>query len=152
MIKTAVFPGSFDPVTKGHQDIVLRATELFDKIIIAVGRNATKKYMFPLEQRIQWLTQVFSGVDTVEIQAYDSLTVDFCIQVNAQYLLRGIRSVTDFEYERTISQMNASMHHPIETIFLITSPEYSGINSTVVREIIKYGGDASVFLPKEIKL
>jgi len=147
MERIAVFPGSFDPITKGHQDIILRAVSLFDKIIVAVGVNTNKQYMFSIEQRLAWLDLVFASVTNVEIRTYDGLTVDFCKQVGARFLLRGIRSVTDFEYERTISQMNASMHHPIDTVFLITTPEYSGINSTIVREIIRYGGDASAFLP-----
>ena len=125
---------------------------MFDEIVIGIGVNHLKKTLFDESKRLDIIRQAFAGEPRVKAMIYNSLTIDFAKSVDAQFILRGLRTVADFEYERTISQMNASMHHPIETIFLITSPEYSGINSTVVREIIKYGGDASVFLPKEIKL
>jgi pantetheine-phosphate adenylyltransferase len=152
MQKVAVFPGSFDPVTKGHQSIIVRALPLFDKIIVAIGINSQKKYLFSLEQRKKWLEETFSGHSKIEIQTYEGLTVNFCRKINAQYILRGLRNPADFEFERNISQMNQSMEPNIETIFLVTCPEYSAINSTIVRDIISNKGNAKQFVPDEINL
>ncbi len=151
-MKIAVFPGSFDPITIGHYDLVKRAIPLFDKIIVAIGINSQKKYLFPLEQRIAWLEEVFAEEPTVSTGSFEKLTADFCKKEGAQYLLRGLRNASDFDYEKTISQLNAIVGDGLETVFLISPPQYSHISSTIVREIIKGGGDASPFLPKQIKI
>jgi pantetheine-phosphate adenylyltransferase len=152
MEKTAIFPGSFDPFTVGHESIVMRALPLFDKIIIGIGHNINKEYYFPLEKRVEWIKKVFKGNTKIEIKTYKGLTVDFCKQVNARYILRGLRTSSDFEYERAVGQMNKAMYPEIETVFLLTMPQHTAINSTIVRDIIRYGGDASLFLPKEFKI
>lgn len=150
MQKIAVFPGSFDPITTGHVDLVMRALPLFDKIIVAVGVNTQKKYLFPLDDRLMWLEKVFSGVDQVEVGHFENLTADYCNKIGAKYLLRGLRNSSDFDYEKTISQLNNIIGGGLETIFLISQPEFSHISSTIVREIIKGGGDASPFLPPQL--
>ena len=152
MKKIAVFPGSFDPITVGHVDLVKRAIPLFDKIIVAVGINSQKKYLFSLEQRMGWLNDVFQDDPCVEVGSFEGLTANFCKSVNAQYLLRGLRNASDFDYEKTISQLNNIVGDGLETTFLIARPAFSHISSTIVREIIKGKGDASPFLPKEIKI
>lgn len=151
-MKIAIFPGSFDPITVGHVDLVRRAAPLFDKIIVAVGINAQKKYLFDLEQRLSWLEDVFSDDDNVEVDSYEGLTAHFCQKRNAKYLLRGLRNASDFDYEKTISQLNHIVGEGIETVFLISQPAFSHISSTIVREIIKGKGDASSFLPPEVKI
>lgn len=150
--KIAVFPGSFDPITQGHVELVKRAVPLFDQIIVAVGINSSKKYLFSLEKRMEWLEDVFSKYPKVKVDTYVGLTAHFCQKVGAQYMLRGLRNASDFDYEKTISQLNKIVGDGLETVFLISEPEYSHYSSTIVREIIKGGGDASPFLPKEIKL
>lgn len=152
MNKTALFPGSFDPFTIGHESIVRRALPLFDKIIISIGYNTKKMGFFPLEQRVEWIKSVFKNDDQVEVEVFKGLTVDFCIEKKAGYILRGLRTSADFEYERMIGQMNRTMHPEIETVFLLTQPEHTHVASTVVRDIIMHGGDASMFLPKAIKI
>lgn len=149
-MKIAVFPGSFDPITTGHVDLVRRALPLFDKMIIAVGQNSSKKTLFSLEQRMGWLEKVFETDEKVIIDSYVGLTVHFCSKMKAKYLIRGLRNASDFDYEKTISQLNQIVGDNIETVFFISQPEYSHISSTIVREIIKGKGDASSFLPKEI--
>lgn len=149
-MKIAVFPGSFDPITIGHVDLVKRAMPLFDKIIIAIGINSSKKYLYSLEERMAHLEAVFADDDKVSVDTYQGLTAHYCNKVNSRYLLRGLRNASDFDYEKTISQLNNIVGDGIETIFLIAQPEVSHISSTIVREIIKGGGDASPFLPKEI--
>lgn len=151
-MKIAIFPGSFDPITKGHQDIILRALPLFDKIIVAVGKNTTKKYMYSQEQRVKWIKSVFAKYKKVSVDSFDGLTVDYCKKVKATYILRGLRNTVDFEFERNIGQMNKAMQPGIETIFLLTSPELSAINSTIIRDIVINNGDASQFVPKEVNL
>jgi pantetheine-phosphate adenylyltransferase len=151
MKKTCVFPGSFDPITIGHEDLVRRAVPLFDKIIVAVGINSTKKYLFDLEQRLEWLRIVFADEPKVEVAFFEHLTADFCKEVGAKYLLRGLRNASDFDYEKTISQINNIIGDGIETVFLISTPANSHVSSTIVREIIKGKGDVSVFVPKAIK-
>ena len=152
MIKTAVFPGSFSPFTKGHKAIIKRALPLFDKIIIAVGINHKKHQYYSIEKRIKWINDVYFNNPKIFIKSYKGLTVDFCKKENAKYILRGLRDFNDFKFEKNIAQMNRSLNSEIETIFLITSPETSHISSTIVRDIIKNGGDASQFLPKEINI
>lgn len=150
--KIAVFPGSFDPITKGHVNIVKRALPLFDKIIIALGNNTTKKYAFSYEQREGWIKDIFKKYPNIEVTAYEGLTVNFAGKVNAKYLVRGIRNSSDFEYEKTIAQLNKSMTADLETICIISDPELSHISSTIVKEIILNGGDPSIFLPAEVKI
>lgn len=151
-MKIAVFPGSFDPITVGHVDLVRRALPLFDKIIVAVGVNSTKKYLFSLEQRLEWLRQVFQQYPQVEVDHFQNLTAHYCHRIGARYLLRGLRNASDFDYEKTISQLNHIVGDGIETVFLISQPEFSHISSTIVREIIIGGADASPFLPGEVKI
>ncbi len=147
MKKIAVFPGSFDPITIGHESIVRRAFSLVDEIIVAVGYNITKKGYFPLELRLKWINQVFENDPNVSVDHYEGLTVDYCRKVNARYILRGLRTSADFEYERAINQINMTMYPEIEVIFLLSKPEFTPVNSSIVRDIIRYGGDASRFLP-----
>lgn len=152
MNKTAIFPGSFDPITKGHESVIKRALPLFDKIIVAIGENQKKSGFFPIEKRVAWLEAVFSDEPKVEVAIYQGLTVDFCRKVDARYILRGLRTSADFEFERSIGQINKQMHPPIETIFLLTTPEYTALNSSIVRDIVRHGGDASPFVPSAISL
>jgi pantetheine-phosphate adenylyltransferase len=149
-MKLAVFPGSFDPITNGHIDLVERATPLFDKIVVAVGINTQKKYLFPLEQRMEWLRRSFRHLPNVEVSSFEGLTVNFCKIIHANFLLRGLRQSSDFDYEKTISQLNSIIGDDIETIFLISRPELSHISSTIVRELIKGHGDVSKFVPQHI--
>lgn len=152
MKKIAVFPGSFDPITIGHYDLIKRSLPLFDEIVVAVGINSQKKTLYSLEQRMAWLEEVFEEYDNIRVDYFEKLTVDFCQKIGARYLIRGLRNASDFDYEKTISQLNNILGKGLETIFLISKPEYSHISSTIVREIIKGGGDAAPFLPKEIKV
>jgi pantetheine-phosphate adenylyltransferase len=147
MERLAVFPGSFDPFTIGHESIVKRALSIFDKIVIAIGYNANKKGFFPLEKRLLWIKEVFEDDSRIVVDHYDGLTIDFCKSVNARFLLRGIRTSADFEYERAIAQVNKQMMPDIESVFLLTYPEYTPVTSSLVRDIIQLGGDASKFLP-----
>ncbi|HSG68102.1 MAG TPA: pantetheine-phosphate adenylyltransferase [Bacteroidales bacterium] len=152
MSNTAVFPGSFDPITVGHQSIILRACQVFDKIIVAIGENAEKKSFFPIDKRLAWIEQTFANEPRVSVMKYSGLTVDFCKKVNARFILRGLRTSADFEFERSIGQVNKKLHPEIETIFLLTTPEHTAINSSIVRDIIRNGGDASPFVPREIDI
>ncbi|MEY4134562.1 MAG: pantetheine-phosphate adenylyltransferase [Saprospiraceae bacterium] len=152
MSNIAVFPGSFDPITVGHVDLVQRALPLFDKIIVAVGLNTQKQSLFSLEQRLEWLHLVFASDPRVEIDHFHNLTAHYCAKIGARYLLRGLRNASDFDYEKTISQLNNIIGNGLETFFFISQPAYSHISSTIVREIIKGGGDASPFLPSEVQL
>ena len=152
MKRTAVFPGSFDPFTRGHEAIVRRALGLFDEIIIAVGANALKKNFYSLEIRKDIIAKVFKNEPRVRVDHYDGLTVDYCKKNGAGYLLRGLRTAADFEFERAIGQVNKSMAPEIESVFLLTVPEHSFINSSIVRDIIKSGGDASRFVPDSIRI
>ncbi len=151
MKRVAIFPGSFDPFTIGHESIVRRALPLFDKIVIMIGYNTNKKSFFPVDKRKEWIKQVFDGEPKIEVESHEGLTVDFCKKVNANYILRGLRTSADFEYERAIAQINKKMHPQIESVFLLTMPEHTPVNSTIVRDIILHGGDASQFLPSAIK-
>jgi pantetheine-phosphate adenylyltransferase len=145
----ALFPGSFDPVTKAHVDIVKRSVGLFDKVYIGIGANSSKQGLLSIEKREQMLRAVFETEPKIHIVAYDGLTVDFCKSIGATYMIRGIRTVSDFEYEKAIAQMNHSLMPDIESIFIVSKPGYSSISSTIVREIIRYNGDVSQFIPKE---
>ncbi len=152
MKKVAVFPGSFDPFTIGHEAIIRRALKLFDEIIIAIGANALKKNYYSLETRTEMISRVFKDEPRIIVDHYEGLTVDYCNKNGAGYLLRGLRTAADFEFERAIGQVNNSMAPGIESVFLLTAPEHSFINSTIVRDIIKSGGDASKFVPSAINL
>lgn len=147
MDKIAIFPGSFDPFTVGHESIVKRALPMFDKIVIMIGYNINKKSFYPIAKRLKWINQVFKDETKIEVQIYDGLTVDFCKEVNAKYILRGIRTSADFEYERAIAQVNKKMHPEIESIFLLTLPEHTPVMATIVRDIASHGGDVSMFIP-----
>lgn len=149
--RIAVFPGTFDPFTIGHESIVIRALSIFDEIIIAIGINAQKKSFFTLENRMKMISFVFRNEKRIKIQSYEGLTVDFCKEVNAGFMLRGIRTAADFEYERAVSQMNKLMAPDIESIMLLTTPEHTPVNSTIVRDIIRHNGDAGRFLPEGVK-
>ncbi|MCJ7449397.1 MAG: pantetheine-phosphate adenylyltransferase [Bacteroidales bacterium] len=152
MKKIAVFPGSFDPFTIGHEAIVIRALNLFDEIIIAVGANALKKNYYSLDTRKEMIAKVFRNEPKVRIDHYEGLTVDYCKRNGAKYLLRGLRTAADFEFERAIAQVNRAMASDVESVFLLTIPEHTPINSTIVRDIIRSGGDASQFVPAAINL
>jgi len=151
-MKIAVFPGSFDPITLGHLDIVHRALPLFDKIIIAVGTNATKKYMFPEEQRINWIKETFKDENKVIIDAYKGLTIEYCERQNAQFILRGLRNPSDFEFEKAIAQTNRKLKKDLETVFLLTASGLSSISSSIVRDVMRNNGDYSQFVPLAVKL
>ncbi|MCB0509994.1 MAG: pantetheine-phosphate adenylyltransferase [Chitinophagales bacterium] len=148
--KIAVFPGSFDPITIGHVDIVKRALPLFDKIIVAIGINSQKKSLYSLKHRMDCLNLVFKDMPEVETDFYEGLTINYCKQKSASYILRGIRSASDFEYEKTIAHLNNAMDEEVETILILSKPELSSISSTIVREIIKGKGEVSKFVPKEV--
>lgn len=152
MERIAIFPGSFDPFTVGHESIVKRAIPLFDKIVIMIGYNSNKLSFFPLEKREKWIKEVFKNEPRVEVETYEGLTVDFCKKVHASYILRGLRTSADFEFERAIAQINKKMLPQIESVFLLTMPEHTPINSTIVRDIILHGGDASMFLPTSLNM
>ena len=152
MKKIAVFPGSFDPITLGHASIIQRALPLFDEIIVAIGSNSEKKYMFDLKQRENWIKSTFSEEKKVKVEIYQWLTVEYCEKKAAKYILRGLRNQQDFEFERSIAQMNLKLNDEIETVFLFTESEYAAISSTIVRDIIKNGGDANQFLPKSVQI
>ena len=145
-IRRAVFPGSFDPVTLGHVDIIERSLPLFDEVIIAIGVNAEKRYMWSLEERIAKIEAAFNGNPKIKVTPYQGLTADFCKKENAQYILRGLRNTTDFTYEQTIAQANQKVNG-VDSIFLICSPEYSHISSSIVRDIARNGGDFSSLIP-----
>lgn len=150
--KIALFPGSFDPITKGHKSIVERALPMFDKIVVAVGSNTAKNSVFPLEKRIEWIEKTFAQYDNVEVVTFNSLTVDFCREIGAKYILRGLRNSTDFQYERNIARINQELDSEIETIFLMTKPDDAAISSSLVREILSFGRDVSQFIPEEITI
>jgi len=152
MKKTAVFPGSFDPFTIGHEGIVRRALCLFDEIIIAVGANALKKSYYPLNTRKEMIARVFENDPRITVDHYEGLTVDYCRRNGAGYILRGLRTAADFEFERAIAQVNKVLTMDVESVFLLTIPEHTHINSSIVRDIIRSGGDASIFVPRSINL
>ncbi len=149
-LKKAVFPGSFDPFTIGHEDIVRRALPLFDEIIIAIGINSTKKNLFSTEERVNWIRELFENEAKIKVDTFSGLTIEYCRQVGANYLLRGLRTAADFEYERTIAQLNQAMYPQVETILILSHPQHSMISSTIVREILRFNGDISSFVPDNI--
>lgn len=148
-MKIALFPGSFDPVTKAHVDILRRSLPLFDKVVIGIGLNSTKAAYLNLETRQNMLKAVFASDPKVEVATYEGLTVEFCKRINASYMIRGIRTVSDFEYEKAIAQMNHALVPEIESIFIVSKPGYSSISSTIVRDILRNKGDVRQFIPKE---
>lgn len=150
MQRICLFPGTFDPITLGHVDIIDRAVSLFDKIIVGIGLNASKTPMFSAEQRMQWINDIYKDNSKVEGAVYEGLTVDFCKEIGAKYILRGIRYVSDFEYEKTIADANRALDKSIETVFLTGEPKYTSVASTIVRDIIRNGGNASPFLPGKV--
>ena len=149
-MRICLFPGTFDPVTLGHTDIIGRALPLFDKFIIGIGRNVNKEPMFSEKKRLMWLREIYKNNVKVEALAYDGLTVECCKKNNANFILRGIRYVNDFEYEKAIADMNRSLDHNIETIFLTCLPQFTSVASTLVRDVIRNGGNVSQFLPEEV--
>ncbi len=150
--RIALFPGSFDPITLGHYDIIQRAIPLFDKIVIGIGTNVSKKYMFTIEQRVQFIKDAFKDFETIEVTPYEGLTVDFCDEIGAQFILRGLRNPADFEFEKAIAHANRKMNNKIEMVFLLTSSGKSYISSSIVRDIMKNGGDYSSFVPDSVKI
>ncbi len=152
MKKRAVFPGSFDPFTIGHEAIVRRALGLFDEIVISVGANALKKSYYSLDTRKEMISEVFKNEPRILVDHYEGLTVDYCRRMNAGFILRGLRTAADFEFERAIAQVNRALAPDIESVFLLTAPEHASINSTIVRDIIRSNADASLFVPSSIDL
>jgi pantetheine-phosphate adenylyltransferase len=150
-MKRAIFPGSFDPITLGHSDIIERGISLFDELIIAIGINAEKNYMFSLEERMSFITEAFKNEPKVRIMTYHGLTIDLCKKVNAGYILRGLRNPGDFEFEKAIAHTNRKLSD-IETVFLLTASGKSFISSSIVRDVIRNGGDFSVLVPNTVKL
>ena len=150
MQRICLFPGTFDPITKGHVDVIERAVSLFDKLIIGIGINSSKQPMFSIEQRCNWMREIFKNEPRIEVAGYEGLTIDYCKKINAHYILRGIRYISDFEYEKAIADMNRMLAPDIETLFLTCSPEYSTISSTLVRDVIRNNGNVSLFVPKEV--
>ena len=152
-MRVAIFPGSFDPITLGHYDIVERATPLFDKIIIAIGQNSQKKYMFSLEQRMEFIKKTFEHFPNVEVDHFEGLTIDYCRSKNVNFILRGLRNPADFEFEKAIAQTNRELtkDNKIETIFLLTSSGKSFISSSIVREIITFEGNYELLVPEAVR-
>lgn len=150
-MKKAVFPGSFDPITLGHQDIILRALPLFDEIIIAIGINEAKKYMFSLEERVEFIRDTFKNEPKIKVTTYKGLTIDYCKEVNADYMLRGLRNPADFEFEKAIAQTNRKLSG-IDTLFLLTSAETSYISSSIVRDVLRNGGDFTILVPDSVRV
>jgi pantetheine-phosphate adenylyltransferase len=148
----AVFPGSFDPITVGHVNIINRAVSLFEKIIIGIGNNMQKQYMFPVEKREEWIKKSFMDNSKIEVIKYDGLTINFCRHHNARYIIRGLRNSNDFEFEQAIAQMNKAMAHDIETVFIPCDPKFTAVASSIVRDVIRNKGDVSMFVPGAVKI
>ena len=152
-MKIAVFPGSFDPITLGHYDIIERAVPLFDKLIIAIGQNSDKKYMFPLEKRIEFIKKSVAHFKNVEVDFYEGLTIDYCLKNDSKFILRGLRNPADFEFEKAITHTNRTLaRKKIETVFLLTSSGKSFISSSIVREIIRHNGDYTLLVPDAVRV
>jgi pantetheine-phosphate adenylyltransferase len=152
MKKIAVFPGSFDPITLGHVSVIKRAIPLFDQVIIAVGDNADKKHMFSAKQRENWIKEVFKNESKVTMEIYSGLTVEFCKQKKAHFILRGLRTSADFEFERSIAQINRRLAPEVDTLFILTESQYTPISSSIVRDVIRNRGNISEFVPPEVKV
>lgn len=150
-MKKAVFPGSFDPITLGHKDIILRALPLFDEIVIAIGINEAKKYMFTIEQRVQFIKDTFKGEPKIIVSTYSGLTIDYCKDIGADYMLRGLRNPADFEFEKAIAITNRKLSG-IDTLFLLTSAETSFISSSIVRDVLRNGGDYTILVPENVRV
>ncbi len=150
-MKKAIFPGSFDPITLGHFDIIKRGTEIFDEVIVAIGINADKKYMFPLEERKNFIEKAFADYSNISVVTYKGLTIDLCKKLNAEFILRGLRNPADFEFEKAIAHTNRKMT-AIETVFLLTDPETSYISSSIVRDVLRNGGDYSLLVPDSVRI
>ncbi len=150
-MKTAIFPGSFDPITLGHKDIIEKSLNIFDSVIIGIGQNSEKKYMFSAERRKQFVEETFKSINNIEVKIYDELTVDFCKKNNADFIIRGLRNVSDFEFEKNIALTNRKLGE-IETVFLLTSAKNSFISSGIVRDLIKNNGDYSLFIPEGLNI
>lgn len=150
-MKTALFPGSFDPFTRGHHDVVMRGAELFDKIVIAIGHNTSKnKRYFEIDWMVNKINAIYENNSKIEVCVYDELTAELAKKYDAKFLIRGLRNTTDFEYENSISQVNKYLNNELETVFLITSPQLAPISSSIIREVHKYGGDVTPFLPYDL--
>jgi pantetheine-phosphate adenylyltransferase len=152
MKRIAIFPGSFDPITKGHESVVLRALPLYDEIIVAIGENTSKKEYFSLEQRLDWIRKTFENNPKVKVDSFSSLLVDYCKEKGAKYVVRGLRNSIDFQYERNIALINQELYSDLETIFMLTKPEDTAISSSFVREILSFGGDVTKFIPSSIQI
>jgi len=150
-MKKAVFPGSFDPITLGHKDIISRALPLFDEIVIAIGINDDKKYMFTLDERVQFIKDTFKNELKIKVTTYKGLTIDYCKEINADYMLRGLRNPADFEFEKAIAQTNRKLSG-IDTLFLLTSAETSYISSSIVRDVLRNGGDYTILVPNSVRV
>lgn len=149
--RICLFPGTFDPITKGHVDIIQRSVTLFDELIIGIGINSNKKPMFDLEQRVHWIQEIFKEEPKIKVISYEGLTINCCKEHDANFILRGIRYVSDFEYEKAIADMNRMLAPEVETYFLTCTPEYSTISSTLVRDVIRNNGNACMFVPEEVR-
>ncbi|HRX30475.1 MAG: pantetheine-phosphate adenylyltransferase [Bacteroidales bacterium] len=152
MEKVAIFPGSFDPITVGHESVIRRALSFFDKVIVAIGYNVSKNAFFSIDRRIEMIQKVFSDEPNVQIISYEGLTVDLCKKLNVNYIIRGLRTSADFEFERAVAQTNKAMAPNIDTVFLLTAPEHTSINSTIIRDILIHNGDPSQFIPSSINI
>lgn len=150
MSKTALFPGSFDPITRGHMDVILKALGLFDKVIIGIGTNTSKKAMFPIEQRLTWIRNLFANQPRIEVAVYEGLTAEYAVKTGAGFIIRGLRSGLDFEYEQSIAFANKELVPAVETVFLLSGPAYNNISSTIVRDIIANRGDYARFVPEGV--
>lgn len=151
MQRICLFPGTFDPITKGHVDVIRRSINLFDKLVIGVGINSAKAPMFTPEQRCGWIGEIFKDEPRIVVTSYSGLTIDYCKEIGANFIMRGIRYISDFEYEKAIADMNRMLSPEIETIFLTCSPQYSTISSTLVRDVIRNNGNVKMFVPDEVK-
>lgn len=152
MKRIALVPGTFDPITIGHVDIINRALPMFDELWIGIGRNSIKQSLFTEEERKGWIEAIYQGNPKVHVDTYEGLTTEFCRKIGAHFIIRGIRTSSDFDYEKNIAQMNKAQYDDIESIFLMCNPAYTAISSTIVRDIIRNGGDARQFVPKEVKI